>query len=110
MVLREILVYDERFGTFLCDNTTLPYAGNITCILSYNVTNIDIVNGQPLDFIATVQLPALLDCQGTVSSMPVSVPVFSNPLLVADIVAQNCTPVDPDMGECRQKAMWAGTA
>lgn len=109
MVFKNIQVYDSRFGTYTCDNTLVPYAGNTTCTLDYEVTNVDMASGQPLQISATVQSPTLPFYpveNGTgsymVNAMPVSVPVLSNPLLVANILAGNCTMPDPGMvGKCR---------
>lgn len=92
-------MYDGRFGTFTCDNTTVPYAGIVNCSLEYNVTYGDIAYGQPLDFNAFVKFTTPWMQKYTNWSYTVSVPVLRNPLLVADIVAENCTQPSPTTGQ-----------
>lgn len=87
MAVREVQVFDNRFGAFSCDNTTVPYAGNVNCTLSHVVSTTDFESGQPLQFYVTVFSPFL----PPVSSPPVTVYVHNNPSLRADILAANCS-------------------
>jgi hypothetical protein len=101
MVIKGLNVYDNRFGTFTCGNTTVPYAGIVSCSLKYNVTYADIAYGQQLVFtaVASSSTMSFYPFYRTGSSMPVSVPVLRNALLGADIVAENCTQPTPDTGK-----------
>ena len=88
MAVRDVQVYDNQFGAFSCDNTTVPYAGGITCTLSHAVSAYEFESGQPLQFYVTVFSSSL---PMPVSAPPVTLYIYNNPSLRADILAGNCS-------------------